>query len=70
MDAELLRSADRVVAGLSPSQRESVREIVIDAVRHGRVHQGARAYLDSVTGSALVAQVLESALGQEPRNPG
>jgi len=60
MNAELVAEADRRVAALSPARRESVREIVVDAVHRGYLPENARRFLDTVTGSPLVAEVLEA----------
>jgi len=64
MDQRLLTEADRVVATLSPGRRESVREIVVDATRRGSVTESARRFLDSATGSPLVAEVLARAVAE------
>jgi hypothetical protein len=64
VDQRLLIEADRVVAALSPGKRESVREIVVDATRRGSVTGSARRFLDSVTGSPLVAEVLAQAVAE------
>ena len=64
MDQRLLAEADRVVATLPPGKRESVREIVVDATRRGTVSESARRFLDSTTGSRLVAEVLARAIAE------
>ena len=64
MDQQLLTEADRVVATLPPGKRESVREIVVDATRRGSVSESARRFLDSATGSPLVAEVLARAVAE------
>ena len=64
MENSLLAEADRIVSALSPGRRESVREIVIDAMHRGHLPTGSRAFLDSATGSALVGDVLAAALSE------
>jgi len=60
----LLREADRIIGGLSPGKRESVRELVVEARRAGRLSRNARAFLDRATGSAFVADLLEAMLAE------
>jgi hypothetical protein len=60
----LLHEADRIVAGLSPGRRESVREIVINAEKLGQLSAGGRAYLIRVTGTPFVADLLEAVLAE------
>ena len=64
---ELLRRADRIVADLSPGRRESVREILINARNLGHLPADARSYLDGVTGSSFVGDVLAAALAERER---
>lgn len=61
----LLAEADRVVAGLSAGKRETVREIVIDATRRGFVSASARRFLDTASGTSLLADVLAAALSEQ-----
>ena len=70
MDPAALVEADRLVASLSPGRREAVREIVHDAARRRTVSTSARRYLDAATGSALVADVLESAIAEAAGSSG
>jgi len=60
----MIAEADRVVARLSPAKRETVREIVVDATRHGELSDRARHFIDVITGSTLVSQVLEAAIAE------
>ena len=64
MDWKLFAEADRVVAQLSPGKRETVREIVVDAARHGALSDRARHFVDTITGSSLVSEVLEAAIAE------
>jgi hypothetical protein len=64
MDAELLAEADRMVAALSPGKRESVREIVVDALHRGYLMDSSRHFLDTVTGAGLVATVLAAGIAE------
>jgi hypothetical protein len=61
-ERDLIVEADRIVARLSPGKRESVREIVIDAVRRGRLTPGGRLFIERVTETSLVADLLEAEL--------
>ena len=63
MDPHLLAEADRIVSSLSPGKRETVREIVVDATQRGGLNASARRYLETVSGSAFLADVLVEALG-------
>ena len=70
MDWKLVAEADRVVARLSPGKRESVREIVINAANRGVLDDSARAFLDRVTGSSLVSEILVAVMAEtESRTP-
>ena len=62
MDQRLLVKADRVIASLPPGKRESIREILVDARNHGVLSDHARLFLNRVTGSGFVADVLAVAL--------
>jgi len=64
MDRQLIAEADRLVARLSAGKQESVREIVISAARRGTLDDRGRAFLDRVTGSSLVAEVLVAAISE------
>ncbi len=69
MDTGLLTEADRIVAALSPGKRESVREIVLDAIRRGLVTTSGRGFLDAATGSGLLADILAQAVAEEQNGP-
>jgi len=64
MNAELLAEADRIVAALPPGRRESVREIVVDATRRGYLPDSGRSFLDRVTGSGLLSDVLAAGIAE------
>jgi len=62
MDWKLLAEADRIVGQLSPGKRESVREVVVNASDRGILSEGARQFIDRVTRSSLVSEVLAAAI--------
>ena len=62
MDRELLARADRMVAALSPARRETVREIVVNAIHRGSVDPSAKRYLDTVSGGEDLSDILTRAL--------
>lgn len=64
MDSGLLAQADQIIKALSPCRRESIREVVVDGIRRGYVSSASRAYLDRVTGSAAVGEVLVRAVAE------
>jgi hypothetical protein len=65
MNKERLAEADRIVEGLSPGKRESVREIVVDAIHRGFLPESGRRYLLAVTGSELLADVLAEGVSEK-----
>ena len=58
MDATVLAQADRIVAGLSAGKRESIREVIINAMNLGFVSDAAQRFLERATGSTVVGDVL------------
>jgi len=62
MNREVLVSVDEMIASLSPGKQEAIREIVLDAVRRGRLPETNRRLLESATGSSHVGDVLSTAL--------
>jgi len=64
MDWKLLAEADRVIGQLSPGKRESVREVVVNAANCGALDDRARTFLDRVTGSSLVSEVLLAVMAE------
>jgi len=69
MRSELLAEADRIVRGLPAGRRESVREIVIDAMRRGALPPTSRAFLDRATGSPFLSDVLSRAVEEHASAP-
>ncbi|WP_382306962.1 hypothetical protein [Herbiconiux sp. UC225_62] len=65
MNHDLLAEADRIVAGLSAGKREAVREIVVNAVHHGSLDDGARRFLVAATQNTFLADVLTEALAHD-----
>ncbi|MFB2600335.1 hypothetical protein ACEXQE_21290 [Herbiconiux sp. P17] len=64
MNHELLAEADRIVASLSPGKRETVREIVVNALHRGFLDESARRFLLAATQSTFLADVLTEALAE------
>jgi len=60
----LLAEADRIIAGLSAGKRESIREVVINAMNLGALSDSAHRYLDRTTGSPAVGDLLVICLAQ------
>ena len=69
MRAEILAQADQIVASLAPGRREMVREIVHDATMRGYLTPSGRRFLDSATGSSLVADVLAEGIAESAAPP-
>ena len=65
MRSELLIQADQIVAALSPGKRESVREIMVDAVKRGTLVESSRRFLELATGSSFVADVLAAGIAEQ-----
>ncbi|GAA3209579.1 hypothetical protein GCM10017690_19190 [Microbacterium terregens] len=69
MERGLLAEVDRMIDLLSPAKRETVREIVVDAVHRGHLPPGNLRVLDSVTGSPLAGDTLSQALAESSPQP-
>jgi hypothetical protein len=67
---ELLVEADRLVAALPAGRRESIREIVIDAMGRGMLTDSSRAFLHRATGSTFLGDVLAAALEERAAGAG
>lgn len=66
---QLLVAADLIVARLAPGKRESVREILVNAKRRGFLSGSGRQYLDRVTGSSFVGDLLVAILAEAYETP-
>jgi len=64
VDWTLLAEANRVIGQLSPGKRESVREVVVNAANRGALDDRARRFLDRVTGSSLVSELLVAVIAE------
>ena len=56
--------ADHIIAGLSAGKRESVREVVINAMNLGALSDSAHRYLERTTGSRAVGDLLVICLAE------
>ena len=69
VDAHELVAVDRLIAELSPGTQEMIREVVLDAARRGALPAANRRVLIRMTGTSVIADVLETALAERARQP-
>ena len=69
VESHELVAVDRLIAELSPGTQEMVREVAVDAARRGSLPPANRRVLIRMTGTPIIADVLEAALAERGRDP-